>query len=59
MARRITNGDETDAHGGWRHHLCCLSRAGVVAKTKRRTNKRERREGQAEAIAEYWDADFY
>ncbi|MDJ0323181.1 hypothetical protein QMG61_05315 [Cryobacterium sp. PH31-AA6] len=50
--RARVNGDEQDAYSRyWRRSLCCLSRAGIVKKTKRRTHKRERREGKAEARA--------
>lgn len=50
MGRRPRhNGDEQDAYSHWRYMLCCLTRAGVIAKTKRRTHKRERRQGKREA----------
>lgn len=49
LRRRCTNGDETDAHGRWgRKYIACLTHAGVRAETKRRTRRRERREGAAE-----------
>lgn len=50
MTRRFAiTGDEVDAYGRMRHSIICLGRAGVVKRTKRRTHKRERREGRAEA----------
>lgn len=48
MKRRITNGDEQDAYTRWRHYLIYMGRPGVVKAIKRRTHKRERREGKAE-----------
>ena len=44
--RRMVNGDEYDAYTKWRHVLCYLQRPGVVKAIKRRTHKRERREGK-------------
>ncbi|WP_114906853.1 hypothetical protein [Ornithinimicrobium murale] len=49
MARRIVNGDEQDVHTGWRKLYCYTQRAGVTRRIKTRTNRRERREGKAEA----------
>lgn len=49
MARRIVNADEQDAYTRWRRLLCYTQRAGVVKAIKRRTHKRERREGKQEA----------
>jgi hypothetical protein len=46
--RRITSADEQDVHTKWRHALCWTKRAGATAKVKRRTNRRERREGRDE-----------
>ena len=46
MARRIVTGDETDAYG-WRQWIGWGP--GEVKAIKRRTHKRERREGRAEA----------
>lgn len=47
--RRIITTEEQDVHTRWRRYLCYLQRAGQTAKAKRRTNKRERREGAVEA----------
>lgn len=49
MARRIVTGDEQDVHTGWRRLYCYTQRAGVTRRVKTRTNRRERREGKAEA----------
>jgi hypothetical protein len=39
------DGDITDAFSrNWRRLLCCLDRAGVIKKTRRRFHKRTRRE---------------
>ena len=47
--KRITKtGDEVDAYGKWRKYLSYLHRPGVVKSIKRRTHKRERREGVQE-----------
>jgi hypothetical protein len=53
MTRPIKGWDEQDAYTAWRHLLCYMGRAGAVKKVKRRTHKRERREGQAEARADW------
>lgn len=45
----MINADEQDAYTKWRSVLCYLQRAGVVKAIKRRTHKRERREGKSEA----------
>lgn len=38
------DGDTTDAFSrNWRRLLCCLDRAGVIGKTRRRYHKRERK----------------
>lgn len=42
--RRVTGGDEQDVHTGWRRVL--VWNHGDVAKIKRRTRRRERREGK-------------
>jgi hypothetical protein len=42
------DGDTTDAFGSWRRILCCLQRAGVIKKTRRRFHKRTRRENREE-----------
>ena len=49
MARRIRDGDEQDAYTSWRRAYSYLQRAGAVKAIKRRTHKRERREGRADA----------
>lgn len=46
--RRVVTSEELDVHTRWRHVLCYLHRAGAKAAVKRRTNRRERREGQRE-----------
>jgi hypothetical protein len=46
VPRRAVNGDEVDAHSRWRRVIAW--RRGEVAAIKRRTNRRERREGNAE-----------
>jgi hypothetical protein len=48
--RRCANADEADVHSRWRHVLACTARPGYCAAVKRRTNRRERREGQHEAL---------
>lgn len=48
MARRIVDSDEHDVHTGWRHVMVRYTRAGNAAKVKKRTNRRERREGRDE-----------
>lgn len=45
--RRIVTGDEQDVHTRWRHLYCWTKRPGATKKVKRRTNRRERREGKA------------
>ena len=47
--RRMINGDEYDAYTTARRVYSYLQRAGVVKAIKRRTHKRERREGKQEA----------
>lgn len=44
--RQIKDWDEQDAYTRWRHLLVYLGRAGAVKKVKRRTHRRERREGK-------------
>ncbi len=46
--RRIITNEEVDAYTGWRRYLTYLKRPGEVKAIKRRTHKRERREGRAE-----------
>lgn len=53
MSRRIVTWDEGDAYDRyWRHLYCYLARPGVVKSIKRRTHRRERREGKAEIRAQ-------
>lgn len=52
--RRLICGDEVDACTGWRKVL--LWHSGVRHKTKRKINKRERREGHEEAEREAADS---
>lgn len=47
--RRIVNSEEADAYTGWRKLMGYMRRPSVVKTIKRRTHKRERREGRAEA----------
>jgi hypothetical protein len=47
--RRIVSGEEEDAYTRWRQVMGYLRRPGTVKAIKRRTHKRERREGRAEA----------
>ena len=47
MTRAIVTADEQDAYTRWRHVLRYLSRPGAVKAVKRRTHRRERREGKA------------
>ncbi len=51
--RAAKSAEEADAYGRWRHVLCYLDRPGAVKKIKRRTHRRERREGKAEARGEW------
>lgn len=46
--RRIVTGFEHDVHTPWRRRYCYTQRAGVCAKAKRLTNRRERRESKDE-----------
>jgi hypothetical protein len=47
MARRVDRSwDESDAYTKWRHYL--KWRPGQIARIKRRTHQRERREGRRE-----------
>lgn len=48
MPRRALTGDEVDAYSSWRKYYCYLQRPGAVKAIKRRTHRRERREGRAE-----------
>jgi hypothetical protein len=46
--RIIRGGDEQDAYTAWRKLYIYLGRAGAVKKVKKRTHRRERREGKQE-----------
>ena len=46
MKRVIVNGDESDAYSKWRKIHVSLGRAGAVRAIKKRTHRRERRDGQ-------------
>lgn len=46
--RRIDGGQDQDVHTGWRKVLCYTQRAGVTARAKRRTRRRERREAKTQ-----------
>lgn len=48
IKRIIKDGDEQDIYTGWRRVLCWTSRAGAVKKVKKRTHRRERRDGDKE-----------
>ena len=48
MSRRIVTWDEQDAYTPRRKLYCYLQRPGAVRSIKRRTHRRERREGRAE-----------
>lgn len=47
MKRRCITGDEYDVHTGWRRVYAWTQRTGATAAVKRRTRRRERREGKA------------
>jgi hypothetical protein len=49
VKRRTVSADEVDAYSKWRRVYYYLQRPGAVKKIKRRTHKRERRDGKAEA----------
>lgn len=55
IKRIIKTGDEQDAYTGFRKYLCYMSRPGVVKGIKKRTNRRERREGLLEIDAQLRD----
>jgi hypothetical protein len=55
VRRRIVSGEEQDAYTRWRKLLCWTARPGMVKRVKRRTHRRERREGQAEIRAQRED----
>ena len=56
MPRRIVTTEEQDAYTPWRKVYCYLQRAGAVKQVKRRTHRRERREGRAEIREQVRDA---
>lgn len=45
--RRILSNEESDVHTGWRRYLAWCRKPGRTKAAKRRTNRRERREGVA------------
>jgi len=49
----MVTAEEYDAYTSWRKVLCYLQRPGAVKAIKRRTHKRERREGKAEGRGEW------
>jgi hypothetical protein len=49
MKRRTAGWVERDVHGRWRRLYCWTQKAGAVKKVKRIGNRRERREGRAQA----------
>lgn len=53
MTRRILTSEELDVHTGWRRYIAGLRRAGATAAVKRRTRRRERREGNADCQARF------
>lgn len=55
MKRRVVTWEEQDAYTRWRHLLIYLGRAGAVKKVKRRTHRRERREGRREIVDQLED----
>ena len=56
MPRRIVTTEEQDAYTAWRHLYCYLAKPGAVKQVKRRTHRRERREGRAEIREQVQDA---
>ena len=55
VKRIIKDWEEQDAYTSWRRFYTYLKRPGVVKKIKRRTHRRERREGMAEAREQFGD----
>lgn len=49
MKRVCKTGDEHDVHTKWRHMLTSYQRPGAASKVKRRSRRRERREGKRHA----------
>lgn len=54
--RRIVTDDEQDVHTGWRRVYSKYRRAGAASRVKKRTNRRERREGKAAVRAQAFEA---
>jgi hypothetical protein len=46
VKRRSVKADEYDVHSGWRRIMTTFQRAGAASKVKRRSRRRERREGK-------------
>ncbi|MGH9095293.1 MAG: hypothetical protein ACRDXE_09045 [Acidimicrobiales bacterium] len=55
--RRLLTGDENDVHTGWRRVYVWTQRAGATAKVKRRTRRRERREGKQDTARREQETD--
>lgn len=56
MKKRIIRGaDEQDAYTAWRKLYIYLGRAGAVKKVKKRTHRRERREGKQDILEQLED----
>ena len=51
MKRRMRSADEYDVHTRWRAVYVWTKRPGATDRVKRRTRRRERREGKAEVRA--------
>lgn len=49
MKRRTVYAAERDVHGRWRRLYCWTQKASAIRKIKRLGNRRERREGRAQA----------
>lgn len=56
LRRRVVTPEEQDVHTGWRRLYAYTARAGVTSAAKRRTRRRERREGKGE-LAHQRDED--
>jgi hypothetical protein len=52
--RRIKWWAEEDVHTGWRHYMTYYTKAGRAKAVKRRTNRRERREGKRDIDKGTW-----
>ena len=50
--RRIVTADEEDVYTAWRRLYPMYQKAGAVREVKRRTHRRERREGREEITAQ-------